>query len=668
MILCFVLCATLVSFAADSVIINELHYNPTDNDLDEFIELYNPTASPIDLKDYNFSAGLSYTFPLGTMIQPQSYLLVVRDPSRSTWRRTTYNKVGPYEGKLANDGEKITLRAPDGRIIDSLDYDDDPPWPRGADGYGASLERISPDLPSQDFHSWRASLREGGTPGEANSDSGSLPRPVITSIHFVPDRPISSEQVYVDVSLDSPELIRKVTLRVEPWTNTETKPLVTLPMSLVQQDTNIATFRAVVSPHPSQTLVRVGVEVTRSDGKTIRLPHAAEPRPFESYFVYDGEIPSMIPILWIFSPRSTALPDPARVVSGVVVKPVTSEQVLVHDGARVQNSLGDRSGRKIKFLRGEEYRGDRTINVMPEAPTAYTTAGPQSNHVEHIAFRLFKDFGVLTERCDWYRVVEDGQHTQRIAIEQPNEQFLAINGRDDTGNIYKIAYQEAKIFPNGYSNRTKYTKKTNVDEGDEDLFLFSNAIHSSDPEASAKALRTFLVVEEVMAYEVASVLMSNWDGFFNNMFLYHNPPPVDRWECIPWDLDKTFGYTDSNHMFVEMPLAFPLNGQAAHAAREPGPISRPFHLDEELNAEYLNRLRKELNGLFSKERVGQLIQEAETLLLEDLSLLEQYTGQSRSTRRRNIQNSYNTMRTFLQLRHEYLWSQLPASVEDWALQ
>ncbi|MFH1743361.1 MAG: CotH kinase family protein, partial [bacterium] len=212
-----------------------------------------------------------------------------------------------------------------------------------------------------------------------------------------------------------------------------------------------------------------------------------------------------------------------------------------------------------------------------------------------------------------------------------------------------------------------YVKQTNTDEGDEDLYELVDALYTNNPEARAEALRQRLVVEEVMGYSVASVLMSNWDGFHNNMFLYHNPPPIGRWECIPWDLDKTFGFTDSDPMFVEMPLTFPLDGMARHASRGPGLISHPFHMDEEFNAEYLRRVREGLDSLFSEERVNGLVQEIETLLLEDLELLEQRLGVEQSARRRQIQESYETMRTFLRLRHAYLRTQLPTSVDDWTL-
>jgi len=162
--------------------------------------------------------------------------------------------------------------------------------------------------------------------------------------------------------------------------------------------------------------------------------------------------------------------------------------------------------------------------------------------------------------------------------------------------------------------------------------------------------------------------MSNWDGFHNNLFLYHNPPPIDRWECIPWDLDKTFGYANaSSPMFVRMPLTYPLDGRAEQSSREPGRISRPFHSDPELNAEYIRRVGRELDGLFSKERVGGMIDAVEDLLLRDLELIEQYTNQSGNTRRQQILNSYDTMRLFINLRHAYLRGVVPVPVEDWYL-
>ena len=52
-----------------AVVINEVHYNGTDNTVnDEFIELYNTGASPVSLANWRISGGVDYTFPAGTSI------------------------------------------------------------------------------------------------------------------------------------------------------------------------------------------------------------------------------------------------------------------------------------------------------------------------------------------------------------------------------------------------------------------------------------------------------------------------------------------------------------------------------------------------------------------------------------------------------------------------
>ncbi len=641
-------------FALDNVVINEIHYNPDEDAPDEFIELYNPTDRVIDISGWAFVEGIGFQFPDGTRLEAKEYLILVQNPQSILFRRHSGEMFGPFNGRLANEGEFLMLRSPDGTVVDALDYSDSRPWSRGADGYGPSLERISPDMASDDYHAWRASHRNSGTPGSENTVTADLPRPMISSYRLDPVFPTSNDDVAVDISFDSADLIESIKLHYILERTGSSDEESSLPMELKSKSGDHITFSALIPKQESQTLVRFYVQVTRNDGKELYLPHIAEPRPFESYFVYDNEIPSKLPIMWVYAMKSISLHDGESMrVSGVVVKPLDGS-VQVYDGLDIRNS---RNGHKIKFLKGEEYRGDRTLNLIPEIPSGSTTAGSQSPHVEHLSYEIFEDFGVLVPRCDWYRVIQGTIHRQQILIQQPNERFLAINGRNENANIYKIAYNE----PGGYS------KQTNVLEDDRDLQELTAAIRTANPAARAEALHRYLDIEEVMGYDVAGVLMSNWDGFFNNMFLLHNPPPIDKWECIPWDLDKTFGYTDGDSMFVEMPLTYPLDGRAAEASRPPGFISQWFHSDYELNQTYLYRVRDALDGLFSIERIDSLIAEYENLLNEDLDLLEDYTGSTKRARRRQIEESYETMRTFVRLRHEYLQSRVPTMLYGWPL-
>jgi len=655
--------------AADDVVINEIHYYPPAGSAYEFVELYNPLDRSIDVSGYTFTEGIGFTFPDSTVIHSREYILLALNPSLSDWRNLTVRVFGPYVGKLSNSGEEILLRSPAGHIVDSVKYDEFTPWPRGADGYGASLERIDAHLPSDDAYSWRASLASGGTPGRENSVAGSPAHPVIRSWSSQPRRPTSSDAVKIEIDLETPpERIDSVNLQYEWWTTVGKRSPATLPMTLLSSTESISTFSTTLPSAASQTLVRFNLKITLRDGNLLYLPHAAEPRPFESYFVYDNEIPTRLPLLWMFPSIATALPKPGRIVRGVAVKEVDCDHVELYDGADVRNSLVDLTGRKIKFLKGEEYRGERTINVYPENPTHPNSGGPDTNHKEHIAFQLFRELGTLSPRCDWYRVIENGQQAQRTATGQPNEKFLELNERDPDCDIYKIAYNEANRLP---SYGTGYSKQTNLDEGADNLLQLLDAINRGAAEERETAVRRYLEVDEVINYSVAGVLIGNWDGFFNNMFLIHTPFPIDKWECAPWDLDKTFGYTDGypphSTTFAEMPLEFPLDGRARLASRQAGPVSRPLHLIEDLHTIYLYRMKDAMNNIFSIERMNRWIDEIEALLLEDLQLEADYTGAYRSSRRNQIQSAYDTMRTFIQLRHDYLRPLLPTSVSDWAL-
>jgi hypothetical protein len=164
--------------ASPIVVINELMYNPFVDPLDpadnadelEFIELYNPSpVEAIDVSGWTV-IGVSLTIPPGSVILPQSYLLLVRNDVQF---RLEYGPghfvAAQYTGRLAGGGERVALVNRAGVTIDEVTYDDSAPWPTSADGSGPSLELIDPSLDNRLPASWAASLIPGGTPGAANS-------------------------------------------------------------------------------------------------------------------------------------------------------------------------------------------------------------------------------------------------------------------------------------------------------------------------------------------------------------------------------------------------------------------------------------------------------------------------------------------------------------------
>ncbi len=142
---------------AAGVVINEINYN-TSNSANpaEFIELWNTDAAAANLSGWQFDAGITYAFPAGTTIPANGYLVISADPASFT-TRWGFTPLGPWTGKLSNQGEQVRLRNASGVTADSVTYGAGFPWPTAADGDGSSLELINPNLDHNLGSSWRSS-------------------------------------------------------------------------------------------------------------------------------------------------------------------------------------------------------------------------------------------------------------------------------------------------------------------------------------------------------------------------------------------------------------------------------------------------------------------------------------------------------------------------------
>lgn len=640
---------------SQSICLNEIMYNPEISALYEFIELYNPASLDQDLSGYYFDRGIDYTFADGVKLPGHGYVLLVKDLSKNINHNLDVPKLGPYEGKLANDGEQLSLCDREGNIVESVNYSDIFPWSTGADGYGASLERLEPDLPADDFHNWRSSLIKGGTPGFANSTADTPPKPTIIQCDIKPPNPGATEQVEVILTLDAPGSISRTYLNYEILQQQALSNVTQLEMVKLEEDQECVNFHAKIPPIQSQSLVRFNFDIVLTDETKLKLPHAGERKPFYSYFVYDSEIHSLLPIMWLFPFVSSGLVNIDTTHVGIVIVPAGGAAVQVFDAVERRRS---ENGHKITFIKGEEYLGNRTLNMIPEMPVSGGTSGSQAPFVEDLAFKFYQLMGVLAPSGYWFRVLDyrqlhpdapqpDSPMTHHLFIQQPNEAFLKLNNRNPDGNIYKVLWDKA--IPE---------KKTNLDENCEALLELLKIQTIGDSLVRHQKLVELLNIEKVIAYEAASILLSNWDGFHNNMFLYHAISGNNRWEIIPWDLDKTWGFTDANPMYTELPLSYPRTGFSAGVVRPPGFIASPLHSDPYLDNLYRERVAYELDHLFSESNLISLVEANKKLLLDDLTLIEQQIGHTRERHRLHITESYESITKFIKLRHQYLRQQL----------
>ena len=161
--------------AWDDPIISEIHYNPSvqqgsDSNF-EFVELMNPHPFAIDLSGWALADGIDATFPLGTFIESNGFLLTANDTSTYRQILGPFVKLIPWHGSsnLHNSGETIRLIRPDGSQADVVAYSDTDGWTDEADGGGGSLEWKGSGWNNALPESWVGSNALGGSPGSDNS-------------------------------------------------------------------------------------------------------------------------------------------------------------------------------------------------------------------------------------------------------------------------------------------------------------------------------------------------------------------------------------------------------------------------------------------------------------------------------------------------------------------
>ncbi|MFH1715911.1 MAG: lamin tail domain-containing protein, partial [Planctomycetota bacterium] len=127
--------------AEPGVVINEIHYDPdVKTEPVEFVELHNTGTTDVNLAGWYLTGGIYYQFPLGSMLPPGGYIIVAQSPDHilAKWSANrfgvpTHLVFGPFDGKLDNNGEKITLRSADDQEVDEVDYQLGFPWPTVGD-------------------------------------------------------------------------------------------------------------------------------------------------------------------------------------------------------------------------------------------------------------------------------------------------------------------------------------------------------------------------------------------------------------------------------------------------------------------------------------------------------------------------------------------------------
>ena len=188
----------LGSVSTEPLVINEINYNAADSiDSGDWIELFNPNSTAVNIAGwYVKDEGNGHYSIQNISLQSEEYLVIAENLSKfnSIYSGVSnvvgsFGKQGEFSFGLNNSGELIKINNAALTVIDSVDYNDNSPWPSAADGEGPSLQLVAPDLDNNLAGNWFAGAP---TPGFSNALSGkstqAIDFPTIAD-HFALDAP-----------------------------------------------------------------------------------------------------------------------------------------------------------------------------------------------------------------------------------------------------------------------------------------------------------------------------------------------------------------------------------------------------------------------------------------------------------------------------------------------
>jgi hypothetical protein len=159
-----------------TIVINEIMYNaPTVMDSKDWIELYNPQTTGQDVSGWIIKDEddlHAFSIPAGTTIPARGLWVLCGDTGAF---KQCYPGVDNYSGNIpfgfgGKDQVRLTTQA--GRLVDSVAYDNNAPWPKDADGGGYTIVLVDPAQDHTLAANWSRSGQFGGSPGRGNFVTG----------------------------------------------------------------------------------------------------------------------------------------------------------------------------------------------------------------------------------------------------------------------------------------------------------------------------------------------------------------------------------------------------------------------------------------------------------------------------------------------------------------
>jgi hypothetical protein len=356
----------------------------------------------------------------------------------------------------------------------------------------------------------------------------------------------------------------------------------------------------------------------------------------------------------------TRTPEPVLGESAFIFVDAQTGRPTLFDFVRIPERSG---GWKVHFGRDQSWNGMSVVDIIFESSDRWLLAEP-------LAYDLHRRAGLVACRTDFLRLTVDGQPAgYYLLIEQVNKAFFRNNEMRDDGNLYK-----ANWTGNGLVGQ--HDKHINRHTGHDDLVQLVEQLEKtkSQPDEQWALIRREFDVEQVLNHYAVRMLISDWDGFFNNYWLYHDVKGTGKWTFYPWDEDKTWGEYDGweNAVLFNMPLTFGAEGDhpPGEASGRPstsygfgqwwragGYISRPLLANPTFRKHYLARVRQLLDTEFTEARLFPLIDGYRDRLAQEIAYRAEVKKEDPQQAQKRFESNLGSLKEFVRKRRAWLLEQ-----------
>jgi len=578
----------LTTHEADAkLVINEIHCsakkeNGVEDFGEEWIEIYNSGAQEVQLQGWRLSAGVDYNFP-SYVVEPDAFFVIAADPEKFSLTYPDAPKpLGPWIGKLSNNGETIRLRDNKDAEIDQVDFANEGLWAsrkRGPedrghegwvwnalhDGQGSSLELINWADKNNNGQNWGPSNVEGGTPGGQNSIYDPRFFPLIDKVSHFPLIPNSDDSVLVKLKIANFRRFKE--LRSELFWRIDGKGEDFISTRMGTDDGEV--FYAEIPQQSSRSVIEFFFAVSGNGNESKQWPPSISGEGNACNYLYmvddDYEHNDAVPNYYV------VMTDEERAELEQIGR--RSNQSDSNAEMNCTFISFDGKGSRVRYLSSIRNRGASSRNGPPNNHLIKFRSDDPWNGQESIKFNcqythsqvagswLYQWLGVEAADSIAVKLQINGQDLAESGgprmfgyyarTESLDSKFVSSHWPDDSqGNVYQVRDDEdngdeGDLKYEGEeadSYRNTYFKKTNKSVDDwSDIISLTRALNSDEEPLYIERLSEIIDIDQWLHFLVVDSLIGNREGGLTtgkgDDYALYRGVKDKRFKLVPHDLD-----------------------------------------------------------------------------------------------------------------------------------